>query len=86
MTNRREYTAEFKRDAVRLAEERGNRSEVARELGIHLSLLRRWAQQLDNHGEEAFPGKGHPQDEELVRLRRDVKRLEEENAILKKNG
>ena len=35
MATRREYTAEFKREAVRLAEERGNKSTVARELGIH---------------------------------------------------
>lgn len=39
MAKRKEYTAEFKREAVRLAEQRDNRSEVARELGIHLSML-----------------------------------------------
>ncbi len=59
MSTRREYTAEFKREAVRLAEERGNRSAAARELGIHLSLLRRWAKELDENGERAFPGKGN---------------------------
>ena len=35
MATRREYTAEFKREAVPLAEERGNRSAAARELGLH---------------------------------------------------
>ena len=84
MATRREYTAEFKRDAVRLADQRGNRSALARELGIHLSLLRRWTKEFNEHGEQAFPGKGNPHDEELARLRRTLKRVEEENAILKK--
>jgi transposase len=49
-----------------------------------LSLLRRWAEELTDHGERAFPGKGNPQDEELARLRRELKRVEEENSVLKK--
>lgn len=84
MANRRHYTAEFKREAVRLAEERGNRSAVARELGVHLSLLRRWTKECEDNGERAFPGKGNPKDEELARLRRELRRVEEENAVLKK--
>lgn len=84
MATRREHSAEFKREAVRLVNERGNRSAVARDLGIHLSLLRRWAKELDQSGEQAFPGKGNPQDEELTRLRRELKRAQEENAVLKK--
>jgi transposase len=84
MATRREYTAEFKREAVRLAEERGNKSDVARELGIHLSMLRRWKKELQHEGEHAFPGNGNPHDAELARLRRELKRAQEENAILKK--
>ncbi len=81
---RRSYTSEFKREAVRLAEERGNMSAVARELGIHASLLRKWKEQLENEDERAFPGKGKPADEELARLHRRLRQVEEENAILKK--
>jgi transposase len=84
MASRRQYTAEFKREAVRLAHERGNKSAVARELDIHVSLLRRWTQELEDNGEKAFPGQGNPRDEELARLRRELKRAQEENAILKK--
>lgn len=84
MTSRRQYTAEFKREAVRLAQERGNRSAVARELDLHVSLIRRWAQEFEDNGEQAFPGQGHPKDEEAARLRRELRRVEEENAILKK--
>ena len=81
---RRSYTPEFKREAVRLAEERGNMSAVARELEIHASLLRKWKEQLENEHERAFPGKGKPADEELARLHRRLRQVEEENAILKK--
>ena len=84
MATRKSYTAEFKREAVRLADERGNRSAVARDLGIHSSMIRRWKQQLEENGNRAFPGKGHPRDEELTRLHRENTRLREENAILKK--
>ena len=48
------------------------------------SMLRRWRQELQHNSERAFPGKGHPQDEELARLRRELKRIEQENAVLKK--
>ena len=84
MAKRRTYTPEFKREAVHLADERGNRSAVARELGIHTSMIRRWKDQLEENGERAFPGKGNPRDEENAKLRRELKRVKEENAILKK--
>ena len=84
MATRKSYTQEFKREAVRLADERGNRSAVARELGIHTSMIRRWKDQLEENGERAFPGQGNPRDEEMAKLRRELKRVEEENAILKK--
>ncbi|GAB5521603.1 MAG: hypothetical protein RhofKO_38540 [Rhodothermales bacterium] len=84
MTTRRVHSPEFKREAVRLAKERGNRSAVARDLGIHASLIRRWAQELEADSQQAFPGQGNPKDEELAQLRRELSRVREENAILKK--
>ncbi len=35
-SERRVFTEEFKRDAVRLANERGNAAQVARDLGLNL--------------------------------------------------
>ncbi len=35
MSTRKTYTREFKLEAVRLAEESGNKSQTARDLGIH---------------------------------------------------
>jgi transposase len=84
MQPRRVFTEEFKRDAVRLAKERGNTAEVARDLGIHEGLLSRWKKRLEAAPERPFPGKGNPLDADLALLKRENARLKEENEILKK--
>lgn len=84
MQQRRVFTEEFKRDAVRLANERGNTSAVARDLGIHESLLSKWKRNLQAAPERPFPGHGNPQDLELAQIKRELARLKEENEILKK--
>lgn len=81
---RRVFTEEFKRDAVRLAKERGNISQAARDLGVHESVLGRWKRQLEAGTENPFPGQGNAQDPELAALKRELARVKEENEILKK--
>jgi len=83
---KRVFTEEFKREAVRLAKERGNVEEAARELGVHSTILHRWRRRLDTMAERevAFPGPGNPKDPEIVRLQRELARVKEENEILKK--
>ena len=87
---RRSFTEEFKREAVRLAIERGNVSAVARDLGISESVLNRWKRQLQQEAQQSgpgnrpFPGSGNARDEELAKIQRENARLKEENAILKK--
>ncbi len=82
--DRKKYTEDFKREAVRLANERGNLSQVARDLGINDTLLQRWKKRLETSAERPFPGNGNPQDPELAQVKRDLARVKEENAILKK--
>jgi transposase len=84
MSERKSYTDEFKREAVRLCEERGNISGVARDLGIDHSILRKWKSRLASDSERPFPGKGNPRDVELAQLQRENARLREDNEILKK--
>jgi transposase len=84
MSERKTYTNEFKRDAVRLAEASKNICGVARDLGIDHSLLRRWKRQLSSGADNPFPGQGNPSDPELAKALREVARLKEENEILKK--
>jgi transposase len=87
MEKRKRFSAEFKREAVRLMRESGKPiSLVARELGIPRNRLYKWHSDLEERQEAAFPGSGRrPEPEhELARLRRENERLKEENLILKK--
>ena len=86
MTERRVFTDEFKREAVRLANERGNVVQTARELGLHETVLQRWKKRLEEapENEKPFPGRGNPKDAELEKLRRELARVKQENDILKK--
>jgi len=80
------HTREFKLEAIRLAEV-GDKttSQVARELGLRVNQIWKWKQQLEREATTGGPAKrGRPPDDEVARLRREVARLEEENAILKK--
>ena len=55
--NRRTYTDEFKREAVRLWEMTDkSAAAVEAELGITAGLLNKWKRQLRANGEAAFPG------------------------------
>lgn len=57
---RKEYTAEWKREAVALVTEQGyTLGGEARNWGIHRDMLRRWTRELAQDGGVAFPGKGH---------------------------
>jgi transposase len=84
MSNRKTYSKEFKEEAVRLAQQNGNVTETARNLGLQQSVLRRWKKEFNQAGEKAFPGKGHTVDEELRQLQRENQRLKETVEILKK--
>jgi transposase len=84
---RQRFTAEFKREAVRLLE-RGDQpvTQLSVELGVPRNRLYKWREALRAQGEHAFPGPGRRslQQLELTRLRRELARVTEENVILKK--
>ena len=81
----RPYPKEFKQGAIDLAR-RGDRPvrEVALELGIAESCLRRWLKQEQIDRRERDDGLTSAEREELGELRRRVKRLEQEKEILRK--
>jgi transposase len=84
---RRTFTAEFKREAVRLATQAGNsKTEVANELGIHPNLLRAWVRQFAAGSWERTAGKPlkGEQQQEIERLRRELQRVKTERDILNK--
>jgi transposase len=84
---RKEYTPEFKREAVALVLEQGYiLVEAARNLGINRDMLRRGKREVKQEGGVAFPGKGHQtlEQAELHRLQTENRRLRMERDILKK--
>src|SRR5437764_13740261 len=84
---RKVYAPEFKLQAVQMVtEQKLSVAEVARRLGVTESLLHSWKKAVLKNGADAFPGSGAltPVEEELRRIRAEVKRLEAERDILKK--
>ena len=84
---RRQYTKEFKLEAVQLAlNSQGAISNTARRLGIRSNLLSRWIREYKADKEHAFPGLGKLKepDDELRRLRQELRDAEMERDILKK--
>ncbi|WP_423823680.1 transposase [Salinisphaera sp. SPP-AMP-43] len=90
MAKRKQFSKQFKLQALELFEESGRQAtEVARELGVRRNQLYKWQAELWAKGEDqAFQGPGRPapadEHSEVEALRREIAQLKEENAILKK--
>lgn len=87
---RRQYDEEFKHNAVELCRTSGKTtSQIAQDLGINSSMLRRWQRKQAKYGERAFPGigklmPGTELEEENRRLKKELALVQEERDILKK--
>jgi len=88
MGTRNDYDKEYKENitkAVIQAQKNGKGiSESAKEYGIPDSSLHRWVREYKKNGTFVGSGNVKPENEELIKLKRLNKELEEENAILKK--
>jgi len=82
---RKQYTKEFKIEAVKLAESIGVIRAV-HDLGVSKSQVYRWREAAETEGGDAFRGHGKltERDEELRRLRQELKTVKMEREILKK--
>ena len=84
MTRRKRYSAEFKREALRRADEVGVTDVlVAEELGINARMLRYWRDAAKRGGEKAFPGPGTARDQELMKVKRKLAKVEQERDFLR---
>jgi len=83
------YPPEFRSEAVRLANlAKGSGKtlgQVAKELGISSETLRRWRRQAEADTNQSAT-LTESEREELIRLRREVRILQEEREILKKRS
>lgn len=87
MVARKQYTNEFKLDAISLVLDQGFAvAEAARSMVINANMLRRWIKehQADDDG-RAFRGNGKltPEQEEIRSLKTQIKQLKLERQILK---
>jgi transposase len=84
---RRKFTDEFKREAVKLCKQPGAVvTQVAGNLGVDQSVLRRWVQQERGGVLEMSPAKPLRSEmaTELERVQRELRRVTMERDILKK--
>ena len=82
---RRRFTAEFKAQAVkRLLEDGQGLSEVATELGLSPGQLSAWRTEHLAAGSAEALALRKAEQAEVQRLKRENKRLEQENEILKR--
>ncbi len=86
MTKRKLFSAEFKREAVRLLEtSRKQPSDLARELGVRRNQLQ-VERSTQPTRQASFPRARTPVEssDEVSRLRQELERVKEERDILKK--
>ena len=80
----KKFPEEFQRDVVAVARRGGStRAEVAADFGISESTLKRWLAQADID-DGIKDGLTSAEQNEIVQLRRRMRRLEMENEILRR--
>ena len=82
------YGKQFKMAAVKHAQSVDQSvNEVAKEMGVSGTTLRRWINEYDEYGESAFPGHGNAlfnSTYEIKKLHKQIDELKMENELLKK--
>jgi transposase len=85
---RKKHPEEFKREAVRLLEGRGERTvaDVAASLGVAENLLHAWKRKFGGAAEQVRRERGgETPEDELKRLRRENAQLKQEREVLRKS-
>jgi len=87
MSKQRKFDPAYKLEVCKTVDSgQATVTELSRETGISENTLYGWMKRYRENRDKPFVGSGHvlPENEEMVRLRREVKDLREENEILKK--
>ena len=80
---RRSYTPEFKEQLVQLHLHGKPRAEIVKEYDLTASAFDRWVKQHQNSGSFAEKDNRSPEENELIKLRKELDQLRMENDILK---
>ncbi len=86
-SEKRQYSAEFKKDAVKLVLGGRSAREVARDLDLNISCLNRWRRQYLSEMDGYHSGVGQSPSEmaaEIKQLRKELAHEREVTTILKK--
>lgn len=81
---RRRYSPDYKQEAVTLVQQSDIPvSEIARNLGLNDTMLRRWVKEHADPNKRPFPGQGVPRDAEITRLKRELLQVKKERDFLR---
>jgi transposase len=86
MTEKRQkrvYTEEFKKQLVQLFNNGKPRGEIVREYDLTPSAFDNWVRRINATGSSKEKDNRTPEQEELLRLRKENQKLKMENDILK---
>ncbi len=85
MGQNKEYTAEFKTEAVKMVlEQHMTRSSVAKRLGVNYHTIREWVDAAKSASPVSLVSRELPLDEQVRQLQKENARLRMEREILKK--
>ena len=85
MATRKQYSSEYKLEAVRLVQTSGlAATQIARDLGINPNMLGRWCrEQTTTPANKVFRGHGTSRDIEVASLKRELALIKKERDFLK---
>jgi len=80
---KRTYTEEFKKQLVQLYNNGKPRAEIIKEYDLTPSAFDKWLRRINTTGSSHEKDNRTPEQEELIRLRKENQKLKMENDILK---
>lgn len=80
---RRTFSEEFKKQMVQLLNSRKPRAEILREYDLSASAFDRWVSRINKTGSTKEAENRSPEEQELIKLRKENQQLRMENDVLK---
>ena len=85
---RKRYDKDFKLMMMELLESGQKASKLSEEYDVNIQMIYRWKREYKNSNRPAFTGNGNialtPEQEEIARLKKELKEAQMERDILKK--